>query len=121
MAFRYRVVFDLSVSGQDAWKHVLKNAENLLKALPKGEVQAAILAYGRGIGFVLQENTDLAAGFSSLTAQGVRFLACSNSLKAADLAPARLHPGIDVVDSGVAELVRMQTDGWAYIKVSGGD
>ena len=47
---------------------------------------------------------------------GVVFAACSNTLRGFHIDVKQLIPGVLVVDSGVAEVVRRQEQGWAYLK-----
>lgn len=47
---------------------------------------------------------------------GATLKVCSNALRGADIDESGLPEGTDVVSSGVGELTRLQSQGWAYIR-----
>ena len=47
---------------------------------------------------------------------GVRFAACQNTMRRRNISKEDLLPFVGTVDSGVAEVVRKQEEGWAYLK-----
>jgi hypothetical protein len=51
-----------------------------------------------------------------LAKQGVKFLVCANLLKHLEIPTDELAPGVEIVPAGVSELVKKQSDGWAYIR-----
>ena len=50
---------------------------------------------------------------------GVVFAARENTMKKQNVTKDQLMPFVTTVDSGVAEVVRKQEAGWAYIKGGG--
>ena len=44
------------------------------------------------------------------------FIACENTMKKKGVTKGQLHAFVSTVDSGVAEIVRRQEQGWSYIK-----
>ena len=50
-----------------------------------------------------------------LADSGVRLSACQNAMRLMNVKTEDLFPFAAQVDSGVAELVRKQESGWAYI------
>lgn len=114
----HRVVFEITSSGTETWNHLLTNVENLRRALgPSAQVE--IVAHGAGLGLLLRSNTGLAPRMEKLAGAGVEFAACQNTMKRQHVTVAELLPFTKTVDSGVAELVRRQNEGWAYIHVGG--
>ena len=78
-----------------------------------------VVCHGAGLDLftIMQEDDVLKQRFEDLCVQGVRFLACANTLRGRNLKPADLY-GVtdqDVVPSGVAELGYLQMQGFAYI------
>lgn len=65
---------------------------------------------------VVAADNPLAEQLKTLSTGGVRFRACENTMRRMKVAPAALLPFVTTVDSGVAQLVRRQIEGWAYIK-----
>jgi len=115
-ASRHQVVFQVSVEGHEQWQGVLANVENLQKAFGPGHTQIEVVCFGKGIDMLLNTDTPLAQRIAKDEAASVQFAACQNTLKARHLTAADLLPTISTVDSGVAEIVRRQEQGWSYIK-----
>jgi len=65
---------------------------------------------------LLQVNTNHEKKIFDLAKKGVRFLVCNNSLLKSNIDPAELLPVIEVVPAGIVELVRLQHEGFAYVK-----
>ncbi len=49
--------------------------------------------------------------------KGIRMRACNNSLFGMRIDKTRLVDGVEIVPSGVGELTRFQSSGYAYIRV----
>ena len=47
---------------------------------------------------------------------GVAFVACENTMRKKKITKEQLLPFVTTVDSGVAEVVRKQEQGWSYIR-----
>ena len=98
---------------------VLRNAENYLNGLPGETFQLDVVANGGGATLFAAEGADIAelkARASALMARGVRFKICANALAENGIAHDRLWPGCVVVPAGLVEVVRLQREGFAYIK-----
>jgi intracellular sulfur oxidation DsrE/DsrF family protein len=96
----------------------LANIENILKAAGdeglKAEVE--VVCHGDGLRLVEKARTELADEVAAQTNQGVRFVACQNTMRQRSLGPEDLLPGVGTVPSGAYEVVRRQQDGYAYFK-----
>ncbi len=112
----HRIVIELNVSGDMAYHTVLGNAEHLLKAFAPDPVEVEIVCEGRGLRMLLEKSGRVAARIQCDSKLGVQFRACGNTVKAMKLNPKELPAFVRVVDSGVAEVVRRQEAGWAYLK-----
>lgn len=111
----HRIVFALT-SPQDAdWKLTIGNIRNLLAGMPPGSTEVEVVAYGGGIDFVTKKSS-AAEGIQALQAQQVHFMACHNSMMAHHIEPSDLLDGVQVVPSGIVEVVTKQEQGWTYIK-----
>ena len=53
---------------------------------------------------------------AALADQGVRFVACQNTMRERSLQAGDLLPGVGTVPSGAYEVVRRQQVGYAYFK-----
>lgn len=119
----YKVVFEVSIEGVENWEAALRNALNTRKALGDSATTVEIVAHGKGIGLLLLKTAtthpELGERIQTLHKAGVVFAACENTMARMKLVKEDLEPAAITVDSGVAEVVRKQTEGWAYIKTGG--
>ena len=58
------------------------------------------------------------ARMEDLARAGVVFAACENTMKKKNVTKEDLLPFAKTVDSGVAEVVRKQEGGWAYLRLA---
>lgn len=96
----------------------LRNIENNLNASPNTKI--VVVTHGKGIGFLLADAADDKGPFEPAVAQlkerGVTFDVCNNTLHSRGLDPMNVVKEAQIVPSGVAELVHLQTHGYAYVK-----
>lgn len=112
----HRVVFEVTSTDAQAWQSVLNNVENVKKALGSDATDIRVVAHGGGLGMLLKADTALAGRIASLTGPRVQFVACENTMKRRNVTKEDLLPSAGTVDSGVAEVVRLQEGGWSYLK-----
>lgn len=110
----HRVVLELTSADPQVWDGVLGNVENLRAALGQEATEVAVVAHGKGLGALLA-TAPTAARIAALGG-AVRFRACSNTMRKQGIAREALAPAVEPVDSGVAEVVRLQEAGFAYVK-----
>ncbi|MDN5873656.1 MAG: DsrE family protein [Salinisphaera sp.] len=98
----------------------LRNIRNTREVEP--ELAVAVVAIGDGVTFLLAGAEDehgnaYAALVESLTFKNVTFKACGNTLKTRGIDPSQLHFGVQITQSGAAEIARLQNaSGYAYFK-----
>lgn len=93
----------------------LGSAANAVAALAPG-VPIEVVVQGPGVGLLATGST-LGAPISEALGQGIRVLACGNSLRSVELAPGQLLPGVGSVPAAIAHLATRQWEGWAYIRL----
>lgn len=81
-----------------------------------------VVINGKGLELVRSDTSTFAARIHTLQREfdNLTFAACQNSidrLKREQGILVRLLPGVVVIDSGMAELMRRQNQGWTYIQV----
>lgn len=101
------------------FKAVLKNIANHLDAVGDQNATIRVVNHGNGVALLALAMTDqeIAVKIDALRARGVKFLVCENTLKERKIDWTTLY-GVkedDLVTSGVAELVKLQQDGFVYI------
>ncbi len=115
-AKKYRAVFDLTADTPERWDAALRNVENLKRALGAENVEAQVVVHGKAYPLLQKTNTGMEERLHSLQKGGVRLSLCRNTMKRFNVEAESLFPFADTVDAAVAELVRKQHEGWAYIK-----
>ena len=87
-----------------------------MKALADdGGSQVEVVFYGPGLLMLTKTGAAHEARMKQLSDNGVKFLACQNAMKSRKVKPEDLFSFAGQVDSGIAEIVRKQEAGWAYI------
>jgi len=113
---KYRVVFHLDEGGKAKGELVFKNIENLIADLGEGNVEVELVANAEGITSLLRSPNLHGELVQRLVAKGVRFVACANALRQMGLEKKELLDPVEIVSAGVAELVKRQAQGWAYVR-----
>ena len=113
---KHRIVFQVTIDGEERWNEVLNNVENVQRAFGPENVEIEIVAHGKGAGLVLAENAAISKRLVGIEATGPKVTLCSNTARQRGITPAQVTPGVTLVDSGIAEVVRRVEEGWVYIK-----
>lgn len=110
----------LQISDNDPFKQtlVLNVANNLLKHYGPDQVDIEIVAFGPGLRLLFAENTN-AARIQSLADNGVRFAACSNTVRGMSKIlgePPVLNNNAVKVSAGVVRIMDLNSQGYQVIK-----
>lgn len=128
---KQKVVYHINNDDAEAQIMALRNIQNHIDAVGAGNIEVKVVMHGDGVSLLLEPdaskdtkmrvgNADesMAARIDGLKEQGVAFEVCANTLKGREIPMQALY-GVsesDVVPSGVAELSRLQQQGYTYIK-----
>jgi uncharacterized protein len=113
---KHKAVFQLNEPEGDEWGKLIVHVNNMRAAFEKdGGVQIEVVFFGSGINMLRKTNTADADRLKKLFDNGVILAACQNAMRVEKLKTEDLFPFASQVDAGVAELVRKQEAGWAYI------
>lgn len=113
---KHRVVFQLSEPEGPAWEALVLHVNNTMNALADdGGAQVEIVFYGPGLMMLTKASKSQEEPLKKLTEHGVTLMACRNAMKARKVKPDDLFPFAGQVDSGIAEMVKKQEAGWAYV------
>lgn len=110
-----KVVFQVSDDNPRTWNLALNNLRNLQEAYGKDNIEAELVVYGPGIS-MLKADSKVEPRVNAALANGVKVVACENTMKAQKLTRDDMMPGIGYVPGGVVELIERQRQGWAYIR-----
>ncbi len=111
---RIPVVFHVTNKDPLMWNQSLNNAANFQAAMGKDKVMIEIVVNGPGIGMLKAESSVEPRVTGALT-NGVKIVACQQTMKALKLTKDDMIPGIGYVPGGIVEVVERQRDGWAYV------
>lgn len=110
----YKVVIEVVSSDPEQWGKLMNNIENIQGALRKVTIE--IVAHGDGLNLLEKANNPPIERMAKAVANGVKFLACKNTMKNKKITCSQLLDLAEPVDSGVAEVIRKQEDQWAYLR-----
>jgi intracellular sulfur oxidation DsrE/DsrF family protein len=110
-----RVIFQVSDEDPQKWALALNNVRNVIDALGEDAVQIKIVVYGPAIS-MLKADSPVGQRVAEVRRQGVRVVACENTMKAFGTGYSALRPNIGYVPAGVIELMRRQREGYACIR-----
>ncbi len=95
----------------------LNNIQNLFRAVAADQAEVRLLANGSAVKLFTKEHSlPYAVTVEKLFESGVRFLLCNNSLHNFNIDKSDLMKPCQVIPAGIVELIRLQNDGYAYIK-----
>ena len=113
-----KLVIQVSTDDPRTQKIALNNAANLQKLYGMDNVVIEIVAYGPGLGLLTQKSGQ-ADRVTSLAMQNIHFSACGNTMKKVAEKSGKmpkLLEGVDQVTAGVARIMELQQQGYAYIR-----
>ncbi|AVK47010.1 MULTISPECIES: DsrE family protein [Clostridium] len=113
----YKVIFHIDELSK--WSIVLKNTNNLLEAINTNNFNIEILANSEAVkAYAYDNELDLriSSEMKELDHKGIKFVACNNALKSYSIKKEDLMSFVDIVPTGILELVNKQSDGYSYIK-----
>ncbi|MDA8261096.1 MAG: DsrE family protein [Betaproteobacteria bacterium] len=108
-----RAVFQVNEDDSRKWNTVLANINNVQEEL--GKVEITVVAIGPGLG-MLKADALAANQVLDAMAAGVRFVACGNTMKSLNLGKDDMIDGIAYAKAGYVEVMRLQQQGYAYIR-----
>jgi intracellular sulfur oxidation DsrE/DsrF family protein len=115
-----RIVYHINEGTDPAT--ALRNLANHLETAPN--LKAIVVAHNKGVDFLLVGARDNESGelfeasVARLSARGIEFRVCGNTLARRAIDPQRIVPEARLVPSGIAEIARLQTqERYAYMRL----
>ncbi|PIW01590.1 MAG: hypothetical protein COW41_02185 [Deltaproteobacteria bacterium CG17_big_fil_post_rev_8_21_14_2_50_51_6] len=113
-----KVVYHLN--NKDYIMDVLRNVQNHIKAVGEDKLDVYVVSHASGVNMYLKDKTndEIMSKIKSLQKQGVKFRQCEFTLqqKKLTLKDTVILTEADMVKSGVAEIIKLQQQGYHYIK-----
>ena len=129
---KQKVVYHIKSSSVKLQHSALSMLHTHLNSLGDENIQIKVILHGGGLSMLLEpdsvEHTKFSMGnandvqkasIDSLRNRGVKFIVCTHALRGKNVDYRTDLYNVnrdDIILSGVAELVRLQQEGWAYIK-----
>jgi intracellular sulfur oxidation DsrE/DsrF family protein len=113
-----KIVIQVSTDDPRTQKIALNNAVNMQKLYGIDNIDIEIVAYGPGLGLLTKKSTQ-ASRVTSLAMQDITFSACGNTMKKVAKKSGKmpkLLEGVGQVTAGVARIMELQQQGYAYIR-----
>ena len=115
VAADHRVVIQVSDNDSGKWNLALNNAKNIQTALGKDKVDIEVVVYGPGIA-MLKADSLVGNRVEDAGKEGVRVIACENTMSNQKLVKDDMLRGIGYAPSGVIEIMERQKQGWNYLR-----
>ena len=114
--YKYQLLLHIDSDDPRILDRALGNANNFLKAMADQATRLVIVVNGPGVKLITTKYPLQAQKASDITGRGASIMVCANALTANDIGNSELWPGVEIVSSGIVEIVRLQTEGMAYVK-----
>lgn len=114
----HKIVIQVSTDDPRTQKIALNNAVNLQKQYGVDNVAIEIVAYGPGLG-LLTKKSGQADRVESLAMSDITFSACGNTMNKVSKKTGKmpvLLEGVTQVTAGVAQIMELQEQGYAYVR-----
>lgn len=111
----HKVVFQVSDGDPAKWNLALNNVRNVQNDLGRDKVAVELVAYGPGIA-MLKMDSVVANRIAEALKAGVAVVACENTMRNSKITREDMLPDIGYVEAGVVELMKLQKEGYAYIR-----
>ncbi len=92
------------------------NAQNYAKALKGESFKMVLVVNSKAVTQFMATNKDLEPGLEAAVDAGLEIRLCQNALDGNKLEAGQIFPQCSIVPAGLVELVRLQREGYAYIK-----
>src|SRR5512135_1478933 len=109
-------VVEVNNENAEEWQNILNNVENLQNAFWPEQTVIEVVAHDKGLSLLLNQDNALRKRLRMLAERGVVLAACQSSMRLRHIEKDKLLPFAITVDSGVAEIIRRQAGGRAYLK-----
>ena len=109
------VVIQVSEADPAKWEMALINARNVRKAYGDKPMDVVIVAYGPGLK-MLRKDSPVSLGLEDAQRDGVKLLACGNTMRMTNTTREDLNWLVDVVPAGIVEIIQKQSEGYAYVR-----
>jgi hypothetical protein len=111
----HQVVIQVSSNDTLEWKGLMNN----LKHLNAGwgySAEFTVIAHGPGLDLLRNDKTTQQEKITKFSQLGIQFIACENTMTERKIPKELIVKEAGFVKMGIGEVVRLQEQGWSYIK-----
>jgi len=113
----YTIVFDLTTSDTATHQRVIRWINGILASHPDAKIE--VVFYGKALDMIVKDKSTVAGDIIKLgTDKKVTFAACEHAMQVFNINKDQLLNGVTTVPDALIELVKKQTEGYGYIKVT---
>lgn len=115
-----KVVYHINYKDMSRFHHTLANMANHISAVGEDQIELKAMIHGEAIEIFMQaaEDEELQISLDAARFNGVEFIICGNSLSGYQISHEDLYDvtAEDVVQAGLPEIVRLQQQGYFYVR-----
>ncbi len=111
---KHKMVIQLTTGDTTAQKSLVKQITNVLHAAPNTKIE--VVCHNNGISFLQTDVTQQAAKIRELSARGIDFVACENTMRSHKIKREDLVAECRTVPSGAVEIMLKEEKKWVYLK-----
>jgi intracellular sulfur oxidation DsrE/DsrF family protein len=112
-----KVVFHIDSNGRERLDMILTSIRNILDEVSDNNASIFVIAEAESIVLFRKDmSPSLTDELLKLRGRGVHFLLCEQSAMRQGLGKSDLIPDFPLIKSGIWELIRLQHEGFAYVK-----
>lgn len=112
----YDLLLHMDMEDQHIMDTALGNIENFMLGLAGEKFRVILIANGPAVKLFRKANFSAAQTVARLHEKGAQFKLCANSLKKFAIPAEEMIEGCEAIQAGIVELVRLQQEGFAYVK-----
>ena len=117
---KQKVVYHINYDDAKRQNGALRNIQNHINAVGAKNLDLRVVMHGKGFTLLQRADTDLKLQnqIIKLKDQGIKFEMCANTIRGKKLDKKHLFglKDSDIVPSGVAEIAKLEQEGYAYVK-----
>ncbi|HMP32025.1 MAG TPA: DsrE family protein [Saprospiraceae bacterium] len=110
----YKIVFQVASDDTLVHKSLMRQLGNITSVDPHLKIE--VVCHGPGIDLLHKEKSHFGAKVKDYVDKGITFNACEFTLKQQNISKDQIIPEAKFVRSALLHIVKLQTEGWSYIK-----
>lgn len=115
-----KVVYHINYGDDSRISATFTNISNHIQAVGEDNIDLRAVIHGQAIEYFMdaKADSDKQIALDTLRLSGARFIICGNTLDGYNISRSDLYDveGSDVVQAGLPEIVRLQQQGFSYVR-----